>query len=281
MVSVLYQTRDSTGAIQPITTVPAVTLNPSFPLVPGTLVGIGTGQLLGIPDLSTTQVQTMYGIYDPPTGSTPPLGFAGIPTRANLQQQVLQQEVVSVPITAANPTGLEAVRTLYNPVVPLPLPPAAGAVRGWYVDLDVQAANPPGAPAGPVLDVGDRIITDPEIEAGGGVVFITYDPNTSECTGGGSAFLMVLNYATGAAFPQPELDVNGDHSINSGDVPASGNIPAGMSLGPVYASTPTLLPGGGPGGPINKLTSVSSGTVDTIQDRNKGKQRISWWEVRH
>jgi type IV pilus assembly protein PilY1 len=281
VVSVLYQTRDLSGAIQPITTVPAVTLNPSFPLVPGTLVFVGTGQLLGVADLSSTQVQSMYGIYDAPTGASPPLGFAGIPTRANLQQQVLMQEYVSVPPSPMVPSGQEPVRTLYNPVTPLPLPPSAGAVRGWYVDLAVQAANGGGKPAGPVLDVGDRIITDPELEAGGGVVFITYQPNASECNGGGAAFLMVLNYATGAAFPQPELDVNGDHNIDSGDVPASGNIPAGMSLGPVYASTPTLLPGGGSGAAINKLTSVSTGTVDTIQDRNKGKQRISWWEVRH
>jgi type IV pilus assembly protein PilY1 len=280
-VSVIYQTRDALGAIQPITTVPAVTLNPSFPLTPGTMVFVGTGQLLGVQDLSTTQVQTMYGIYDPPTGSTTPLGFPGIPTRANLQQQVLMQETVTVPVTPANPSGLEAVRTLYNPVAPLPLPPTAGAVRGWYIDLSVQAANGAGKPSGQVLDVGDRIITDPEIESGGGLVFITYQPSTSQCSLGGAAFLMVVNFATGTAFTQPELDVNGDQRIDNEDVPPSGNIPAGMSLGAVYAATPTLLPGGGPATAINKLTSVSSGTVDTVQDRGKGKQRISWWEVRH
>jgi hypothetical protein len=53
-----------------------------------------------------------------------------------------------------------------------------------------------------------------------------------------------------------------------------------MLLGSVYASTPTLLPGGGTGG-TNKLTSLSSGRVDSVLDRGRGKQRISWWEVRH
>jgi len=235
--------------------VPAVTLNPKFPNLLGTMVYVGTGQLLGIPDLSTTQIQTMYGIYDPPTGATPPIGFAGIPNRTNLQPQVLANESVN---------GV-SVRTVPTPSA-VPLPPTAGAVRGWYMDLS--------------LSPGERIIADPEIESGGGVVFTTYQPNLSVCSGGGSAWLMVLNFATGVAFPLPELDVSGDGKLNQGDLPASGNVPVGMLLGPVYASTPTLLPGGATGG-TSKLTSLSSGKVDSVLDRGRAKQRISWWEVRH
>jgi type IV pilus assembly protein PilY1 len=256
IVSVMFQTTDPNGAPQPITTVPAVTLNPRFPNLLGTMVYVGTGQLLGIPDLSTTQIQTLYGIYDAPTGATPPVGFAGIPSRVNLQPQVLAMESVNG----------SSVRTVPTPAA-VPLPPTAGAVRGWYMDLSLSA--------------GERVITDPEIEAGGGVVFTTYQPNSSLCSGGGSAWLMVLNFATGAAFPLPELDVTGDGKINQGDLPASGNVPVGMLLGPVYASTPTLLPGGGALGGTNKLTSLSSGKVDSVLDRGRGKQRISWWEVRH
>jgi type IV pilus assembly protein PilY1 len=255
IVSVMFQTTDPSGAPQPITTVPAVTLNPKFPNLLGTMVYVGTGQLLGIPDLSTTQIQTMYGIYDAPTGATPPIGFAGTPNRTNLQAQVLANESVNG----------ASVRTIPTPSA-VPLPPTAGAVRGWYMDLSLSA--------------GERVIADPEIESGGGVVFTTYQPNTSTCSGGGNAWLMVLNFATGAAFPLPELDVTGDGKVNQGDLPASGNVPVGMLLGPVYASTPTLLPGGGSGG-TNKLTSLSSGTVDSVLDRGRGKQRISWWEVRH
>ena len=255
IVSVMFQATDPSGAPQPITTVPAVTLNPKFPNLLGTMVYVGTGQLLGVPDLSTTQIQTMYGIYDPPTGATPPIGFAGIPNRTNLQPQVLANESVN---------GV-SVRTVPTPSA-VPLPPTAGAFRGWYMDLS--------------LSPGERVIADPEIESGGGVVFTTYQPNTSVCSGGGSAWLMVLNFATGAAFPLPELDVTGDGKINQGDAPASGNVPVGILLGSVYASTPTLLPGGGTGG-TNKLTSLSSGRVDSVLDRGRGKQRISWWEVRH
>jgi type IV pilus assembly protein PilY1 len=256
IVSVMFQTTDPSGAPQPITTVPAVTLNPKFPNLLGTMVYVGTGQLLGVPDLSTTQIQTMYGIYDPPTGATPPIGFAGIPTRTNLQPQVLANESVN---------GV-SVRTVPTPSA-VPLPPTAGAVRGWYMDLS--------------LSPGERVVSDPEIESGGGVVFTTYQPNTSTCSGGGNAWLMVLNFATGAAFPLPELDVNGDAKLNQGDLPASGNVPVGMLLGAGYASTPTLLPSGGPQGGINKLTALSSVGVKSVLDRGRAKQRISWWEVRH
>jgi hypothetical protein len=54
-----------------------------------------------------------------------------------------------------------------------------------------------------------------------------------------------------------------------------------MSLGPVYASAPTLLPGGSGIGGTMKLTSVSSNNVDSVLDRGRAKQRISWWEIRH
>src|SRR5215471_8301356 len=256
IVSVMFQATDPSGAPQPITTVPAVTLNPKFPNLLGTMVYVGTGELLGVPDLSTTQIQTMYGIYDPPTGSTPPTGFAGIPNRTNLQPQVLANESVN---------GV-SVRTVPTPSTVV-LPPTAGAVRGWYVDLSLSS--------------GERIVADPEIESGGGVVLTTYQPNTSTCTGGGNAWLMVLNFATGAAFPLPELDVNGDSKIDQGDLPASGNVPVGMLLGPGYASTPTLLPGGGAQGGTNKLTALSNVGVKTVLDRGRAKQRISWWEVRH
>jgi type IV pilus assembly protein PilY1 len=253
-VSVIYRARDALGNIQPITTAPAVTLNEDFPQLLGTMVYVGTGQFLGVADLSTTGVQSLYGIFDPPTGSAPPLGFAGIPTRTNLVQQTL-----------ANDTTSAGVQVRIVPtVMPVTLPQPN---RGWFVDLN--------------LATGERIITDPEIESGGGVVFTTYQPNTSQCVGGGSAWLMVFNYATGGSFPLPELDTNSDGKLDTSDVGSTGNNPVGMSLGPVYASAVTFLPSGGGTGGTMKLTSVSSNNVDSILDRGRAKQRISWWEIRH
>jgi type IV pilus assembly protein PilY1 len=252
-VSVIYQARDASNNIQPITTVPAVTLNPQFPQLLGTMVFVGTGQMLGVGDLSTTGVQSLYGIFDPPTGSGPPLGFPGIPTRANLVNQALANDTTSAGVQVR--------------IVPTVLPITLPTNRGWFVDLS--------------LALGERIITDPQIESGGGVVFTTYQPNTNTCVGGGSAWLMVFNFATGGSFPLPELDTNGDGKLDSSDTGSTGNNPVGMSLGPVYASAPTLLPGGSGIGGTMKLTSVSSNNVDSVLDRGRAKERISWWEVRH
>jgi type IV pilus assembly protein PilY1 len=256
-VSVIFQARDGNGNIQPITTVPAITLNPKFPNLLGTMVYVATGQLLGIGDLTATGVQSLYGIFDAPTGAAPPLGFTGIPTRSNLVQQQLVSDV-----TASN----AQVRDVLTPQpVTLPTPN-----RGWYVDLSLLA--------------GERVVTDPELEAGGGVVLTTYQPNPSVCQGGGSAWLMVFNFATGGSFPQPELDTNGDGKLNSQDAGVLGSNPVGMSLGPVYASQATLLPIGtslgGTQGTV-KQVSVSSNNVDSIFDRGGAKTRISWWELRH
>jgi len=52
-----------------ITTAPIASLNPNYPQALGSMVYFVTGQLLGTPDLSTTQLQTAYGIYDPQTDS--------------------------------------------------------------------------------------------------------------------------------------------------------------------------------------------------------------------
>jgi type IV pilus assembly protein PilY1 len=256
VVSVVYQARDASGNAQPITVTPAVALNPEFPRLLGTMVYFGTGQLLGVSDLATTHTQTIYGVFDPPTGSAAPLGFSGIPTRSNLVKQTLANDTVS---------GV-AVLTIPSPqTVTLPTPD-----RGWYIDLSLAS--------------GERDVTDPEVESGGALVLTTYQPNPSSCTGGGNAWLMVLNLATGGVFPLPEIDVNGDGVINKSDVPTSGNNPVGMYMGNVYASTPTLLPNSGGaanGVGTQKLTSLSNGTIGSIADRGPGKQRISWWEVRH
>ena len=228
--------------------------------------------MLGIGDLSSTAVQSVYGIFDAPTGSATPLGFSGIPTRANLVQQYLGNDVTidGVPVRIACATATAAAAGCQpnsaggspNPVQ-LPTPN-----RGWYDDLN--------------LAPGERVVTDPQIESGGGVVMTTYQPTPSVCNGGGNAWLMVFNYATGGSFPLPEFDTNGDFTLNSRDATAAPANPVGMSLGPVYASAPALLPAGnnGSAGTIKQI-AVSSNNVDSILDRGGAKQRINWWEVRH
>jgi Tfp pilus tip-associated adhesin PilY1 len=139
--------------------------------------------------------------------------------------------------------------------------------RGWYIDFSLAS--------------GERVVTNPQIENGGGVVVATYQPNSNPCTSGGNSWLMVVNYATGGSFPQPMLDVNGDGSVNSTDQTATGQNPVGLALNGVYASEPTIVQKNGPGSaPGAKETQLSNGSVLAVGEAGGVTQRNSWWEIR-
>jgi type IV pilus assembly protein PilY1 len=257
--SVLFQARDGSGNIQPITTAPVASLNPRFPQVLGTMVMFGTGQFLGLPDIANANVQSIYGVYDPPAGYVTPL------LRTNLLQQTLATALI----------GTTQVRTITGtaPVIP--------GNKGWYIDLDLLS--------------GERVINDLRLETGGELVLTTYQPippTLGSCTAMGSSYFMVLNFATGGAFTTPQFDANGDGKINASDtvIPTSGPpvavAPVGVSLGNVYASAPTIRSGSfGTGTGIALVTEstvggVSNPTITPFILKGAIKSRTAWWEIR-
>jgi type IV pilus assembly protein PilY1 len=262
-VSVLLQARDSSGNAQPITTAPVATLNPDYPQLAGTMVFVGTGQLLGIPDLSNTKVQSMYGVYDPPTPYTSPL------TRSSLVQQTLSSATV----------GTTQVAVVSSVAVALP------TTKGWFIDL--------------TLNSGERVVNTPLLRSGALVVTST-QPSASTCTAGGTSFSYVIDYATGSAFPAPQFDVNGDGAINSSDVAVVNGVnmvPVGVKLGQGFYADATLEntgPGSGsctgsgcpttpaPPGYVWVYNCPASGQTTCKPRLLKGStsHRISWWEVR-
>jgi type IV pilus assembly protein PilY1 len=269
-VSVVIQARDASGNMQPITTTPVISLNPKYPQVMGTMVMFGTGQFLGAPDVSNEKVQSIYGVYDPASGWTTPR------TRSNLIQENLANALV----------GTTAVRTISGPTVSVP------TNTGWYIDLNLLS--------------GERVITDPRLQTGGELILTTYQPippSTSSCANSGQAYLMVLNYATGGAFSTPQFDVNGDHTINSGDTvttTSGSQNPVGLSLGNVYATAPTIRSGSFATGSAMALVTLSSvGITSTggapppptgcstnqacikgILLKGANQNRTAWWEIR-
>jgi type IV pilus assembly protein PilY1 len=248
-VTVLFQARDSGGNPQPITTAPSATLNPRFPQLLGTMVFIGTGQLLGVPDLGNTQVQSIYGVYDPPATYASPL------TRASLVQQTLSNAMA----------GAQQVRIVTGNAVSLP------ASKGWFIDLTLLS--------------GERVVTDPRIESGGALVLTSYQPAVNPCTAGGNSYLLVLNFATGGAFPSPQFDLNDDHTITGADtVLAADGIthinPVGLSLGGVFAAAPTIRSASFATASAVKLITESSGAIKTVVEKGNSKHRTAWWEVR-
>jgi len=240
--TLLFQAQDgaSTPQRQPITTAPAVTLNPKFPSPLGTMVYVGTGQMLAVADLSSTQTQSVYGLYD--TGSR---------TTAILRRNLVKQTLSLSSATDANGNQL---RTITSNAVSIPTNP------GWYVDFS--------------LLTGERVITDPRIDSGA-VIAVTNDPGTSVCTGGDVAWLNEFNYATGGGFNTAQFDSGGSGSIGSSAANA-----AGMQLSDqAFASSPTVVSGSFGNQTRAKLIGVGT-SVDTIVEKGPGQQRTAWWEKR-
>lgn len=262
--TVLFQARDSSGNMQPITTKPVATLNPRFPQVLGTLVMFGTGQYLGVPDIANTKVQSVYGVYDPPAGYASPL------TRASLLQQTL----------ATATLGTTQVRTITGTMATYP------TNKGWYIDLSLLS--------------GERVINDPRLFSGGELILTTFQPivpSAGVCATLGSSYLMVLNFATGGSFTAPQFDASGDGHINASDMVTVGGVavsPVGVSLGNVYASGATMRSGalgtGGQGIAIVTTTVLSSGgagsptpggtNFNSTAVGGRPKSRTAWWEIR-
>ncbi|EQD66551.1 type 4 fimbrial biogenesis protein PilY1, partial [mine drainage metagenome] len=209
-VRLLFTARDASGNRQPITTTPTVTLNPNYPNQPGLMLFFGTGQLLGTGDLSTSQVQSFYGVWDNGTST-------GL-LRANLQQQTITNVAAGTLDSQHNALAQTARTITSNPV-------NWSTQSGWYFDL-------PGPISGNTPS--ERVITSPLIE-NGGVVFTTYTPPTNgslTCNATGTSFLMDVNYINGGAFTQPRLGLG----LNGNFVSVGGNNPVGTQLSGGYAA---------------------------------------------
>ncbi len=269
-VTLLYKAEDSLGNTQPITMQPLVSLNPDFPRLQGIMVFFGTGQLLSTSDLTNTNTQTVYGIFDAMPNSA-------VPTRTNLVQQTLSATTV----TTVNATTVNA-RTISSNALSL-----GGAMKGWYVDLS--------------LDPGERIVTEPAL-VNGALILTSNQPSGSLCVGGFSSWYYELNYMNGGTFPQPMFDVT-----ESGQVSVTEPNVAGVSLGNVYASAPRVTSGSLGGGTASLDILVNESSTSTASSsyssfgmnntpacstgvacppllnmlgRNGGKSRTAWWEIR-
>lgn len=149
--------RNSSGAVQPITT------KPELGDVDGAaVVYVGTGRYLGVSDLSDTTVQSFYAIKDT-------LGASSI-GNARAATGMVQQTVSN---TTA-PSGAAARTTSVNTV-------DFSTGKGWFFDLP---------------DSGERNNTDSTL-ALGTLVFTTNVPNSSACTVGGYSWIYFVDYRTG------------------------------------------------------------------------------------
>lgn len=188
-------------ANQQITTTPVIVRNSSMPTgasnAPNTLVIFGTGQYLTTSDITSTDVQSMYGVWD-----------AG-------NKELNQTDLVRQDIGLGATTGGVIGRTLTQNAVDY------SATYGWYMNLP---------------ESGERLITDPVIR-GDHVFFNTMTPDSNPCNFGGRGWLMVAKWLDGGRPDKVAFDLNRDSVLDSldriGGEPAVGLEITGIATSPV------------------------------------------------
>lgn len=228
----LFQARNDSGQVQPITAQPVVGGNPAG----GAMVYVGTGIYLGTADILDATEQSFYGIWD---NGSPILTT----DRSELQEQSI--------LAKTNEFNTD-VRETTTTVVTYP------GKRGWYMDFDHPSP------------LGERVVTQALLRYGR-VIFLTLTPSTEACEPGGTSWLMELDALTGAAMPDSNFDFNNDNLFDSADKLASGGTAAGIKTSVGITKPPawfSATPGAGAPG---KDFKVMTGTTGGIQSTgNKG-----------
>lgn len=149
---------DPSGTAQPITTAPIL-----GKILGKRVVFIGTGKYLGTPDLSDTQVQSLYAIKD--DNATVTLSNPGDSPRDSVQ-------LVQQTLTTGN-----GVRTASNNPVDF----TTG--RGWYIDFP---------------DSGERVNIEGRLVQGT-LLVATIVPSNTVCAPGGYGWLNFFDYQSGSS----------------------------------------------------------------------------------
>ncbi|MDJ0917265.1 MAG: PilC/PilY family type IV pilus protein, partial [Woeseiaceae bacterium] len=181
---------DTSGTPKPLFTAPANQQITSVPVIvrnkavststtnaPNTLVIFGTGQYLATADITTTNTQAVYGIWDSGTKEI---------AQANLREQ---------DIGYGSNTDGDLGRTLTDNNVNYT------SKKGWFMELP---------------DSGERQITSPVIR-GDLVFFNTMTPDSNPCNYGGTGWQMVAKWVNGGRPDEVSFDFNNDGDLDAED----------------------------------------------------------------
>ncbi|MDD0812584.1 PilC/PilY family type IV pilus protein [Curvibacter sp. RS43] len=162
---------DANGTRQPITTRPELGYSQG-----NYLVFVGTGQLLGLNDLTSSQTQSLYALKDPLTKPSGPSGLYPNP-RSTLCSTSIKTQCFVKQLLNNSGGGRSATSTVSYAV-------DLSSMSGWLIDLPVS---------------GERVSTDMDLQLGT-LAFTTNIPSTGTgCNVGGSSYLNYLNYSNGLA----------------------------------------------------------------------------------
>ncbi|WP_161784321.1 pilus assembly protein [Aquabacterium sp. NJ1] len=240
-VQLLATLADSTGVRQPVTARPEV-----GKVANQTVVFVGTGSYMGVSDIATTRVQSMYAIKDTLATAGGASGLYGSP-RSNSCNDTIKTNCFMQQHMTQSVLGSENVRVASSSTT---YPMDFTTMNGWYIDLPLS---------------GERMNTDPDLQLGT-LAFTTNIPSTeSSCSAGGSSYFNFVDYRTGLAVP-------GAKTV--GVLLHNGSTTA-------LATAPTLVRL--PNGKIIGITNLSDGstiTTDTpVSPSSMRTRRLSWREL--
>ena len=241
----------TTSNRQPITARPMVIAHPNG----GVMVLFGTGSYFRDGDRTSTQLQTLYGVWDKLEASPTAL------TKSQLVQQTIVTET-----TATSNSGL-SVRVISNNEVNY------NEKYGWYLNLMSPSLSSP---------VGERVVNDLQLREDQ-LIVTTMLPSTDPCDYGGKSWLLELAPLTGSRLGYPVFDINVDGYINDTDnqTTSDGTLPvSGKSFDEILTKS-TFVEKSDSKTEI-KYASGSSGTIkqtlEAISPSAKGRQ--SWRQLR-
>jgi type IV pilus assembly protein PilY1 len=220
-VTRLFTATYDDGAVdvrQPITTQPLVV---KHPYEIGFIVTFGTGSFVTREDASTTEIQSIYGIWD--RGEGVPATAASDTKALRLVEQVVTnvvQEVGGIAITR---------RTITENSVNYQAEGGGPGTYGWYFDFDMPRAtttlagnpNPDDTGQAPPLPQypGERAIRK-FILRDGVIITPTVLPASegSSCFGARPGAIMLFDAVTGGNPQFPVVDFNNNDVVDSGDL---------------------------------------------------------------
>ncbi|TIC86987.1 PilC/PilY family type IV pilus protein [Crenobacter intestini] len=168
------QLKDGSGVAQPVTSPPLVTA--------GSKAGeykvfVGTGQYLDEADITSTQLQTLYGVIDDSSVAAPVLPSIRGSNGASCPTGGGDGAFVCQTLTGDDSSGYTVSAN------------ALGSKKGWYVDLPVS---------------GSRIISQGALSRGGVLVYTANKPTNKPCEPGGTSYLLTVSPSNGGQLADKE-----------------------------------------------------------------------------
>ena len=246
---------------QPITTKPNVIANPSG----GFLVIVGTGSYFTTDDAISTDIQSIYGLWDNPAGNTSTIDKYSSPS------ELVEQKFIT---TVDNGSGLVVRTVTTNPVVYNDS--GSNQVRGWFIDFDIP---PPGSSSG-IQFPGERPVRNLQLR-NSQLFFNTVIPQDgTSCAPPAGGFGLSVDSLSGSVGNNVIFDINIDGLFNEDDNLNGINNDANVIVGTQFDSAPgdTTFVGD------YRVTQLANGTVDRIlvnPELNNGALlgRHSWKEI--